>query len=135
MRIGISMRTAVVFAALSVAVVAAGCSSGGYSSCSACDGSPTSNLCLLCPKVPANCCGWDFYVPCDMIEGRAVRECGSPCQYSAGQVVSRSYAVPAPCAPNGPYVTPVEVTPAPTVAPAPAGPAPLPPPVVAPAPQ
>jgi len=46
-----------------------------------------------------NRCGqWDWYKPCDLIEGRAQRNCGpcgSPCQYQPGQVVRREWAVPA----------------------------------------
>lgn len=50
-----------------------------------------------------NRCGqWDWYKPCDLIEGRAERTCGpcgSPCQYRPGQVVRREWAVPAETAP------------------------------------
>jgi hypothetical protein len=45
-----------------------------------------------CGCVQANCCSWDWYQPCDLIEGRT---CGEPaCR--PGVVVSRCYAVPAP---------------------------------------
>lgn len=43
------------------------------------------------------CDMWDWYCPCDLIEGRADRNCG-PCQYpcyQAGQVVRSEIAVPA----------------------------------------
>ena len=43
-----------------------------------------------------NRCGmWDWYEPCDLIEGRAVRQCGpcaQPC-HQPGQVVRREIAV------------------------------------------
>ena len=135
MRIEITWKTVAVVAVLALALASAGCCSRGcMSACSACDGSPASNCTWGCPKIPGMCCGWDFYVPCDMIEGRAERECGAPCSqpYVAGQVVSRSYAVPVsrPCAaPNGPFVTTVNAPPAaPRVAPPP--PQPLPEPAV-----
>jgi hypothetical protein len=45
-----------------------------------------------CGCLPANCCGWDFYQPCDLIEGRVALECGRP-PCKPGMVVSRCYAV------------------------------------------
>lgn len=48
-----------------------------------------------------NRCGmWDWYCPCDLIEGRAARECGpcaQPCNpcHQPGQVVRREIAVKA----------------------------------------
>jgi hypothetical protein len=123
------MRIALVFAAVTaLALASAGCCGGGYG-CSACDGTQVSTCSWGCPKLPANCCGWDFYVPCDMIEGREARRCAqacAPCPCVPGQVVSTSYAVPvAPCAP------PAVAAPAPPPA-LPPAPAPLPPPEVTP---
>jgi len=53
-----------------------------------------------------NRCGmWDWYKPCDLIEGRAARQCGpcaQPC-HQPGQVVRREVAVKASdCAPPAP---------------------------------
>ena len=59
-----------------------------------------------CGCLPANCCSWDFYKECDLIEGKTSMcqdLCGQPdCQ--PGVVVSRCYAVPvdAPEAPAAP---------------------------------
>jgi len=56
------------------------------------------------------CDMWDWYCPCDLIEGRADRDCG-PCQqpcYQPGQVVRSEVAVPAqPVAPVGDAVEPL----------------------------
>ena len=53
-----------------------------------------------------NRCGmWDWYKPCDLIEGRAVRQCGprpAPC-HQPGDVVRREIAVKASdCVPPAP---------------------------------
>ncbi len=128
------MRIALVLVAVgALAFAAAGCSSA-RGSCSACDGSPVSNCSWGCPKMSANCCGWDFYVPCDMIEGRAQRRCGSA-PYAAGQVVSRSYAVPvSPCAPPPPGAMGPMMPPPGTTVPPPTVTIPIPEPAPAPAP-
>ncbi len=50
-----------------------------------------------CGCIPGNCCSWDFYKPCDLIEGRVdgqcPRVCGEPrcCQ---GVVATRCYDLP-----------------------------------------
>ena len=46
-------------------------------------------------RSPIDRCAWDWYCPCDLVEGRAVRDCG-PCgypEYREGQVVQRAVAV------------------------------------------
>lgn len=56
-----------------------------------------------CGCLKANCCSWDFYKECDLVEGRANNCCGQCCDPCAaccgcgkkGVVVERSYAVPA----------------------------------------
>jgi hypothetical protein len=60
-------------------------------------GCSTTNTDSACGCLPANCCSWDFYKECDLIEGKA-----SQCPDMYGQVncqpgvvVSRCYAVPA----------------------------------------
>lgn len=78
-----------------------------------------------CGCLEANCCGWDFYKPCDLIEGRAALECGRPA-CTPGVVVSRCYAVskeaqpPAPAAeepaadePVAEFAPPAEAVPGP----------------------
>ena len=49
-----------------------------------------------CGSLPANCCSWDFYKQCDLIEGKT-SQCIDPCgqvNCQPGVVVSRCYAVP-----------------------------------------
>ena len=60
-----------------------------------------------------NRCGmWDWYKPCDLIEGRAARQCGpcvKPCDpcHQPGQVVRREIAVKASdCMPPAPPAQP-----------------------------
>ncbi len=58
----------------------------------------------------ANCCvSWDFYKPCDLVEGRATRDCCGqtvvttcgPVPCGPGIVLTRTLAVPAQSAPVG----------------------------------
>jgi len=47
---------------------------------------------------PSRCGQWDWYKQCDLIEGRADRQCCEPCgypAYQAGQVVASTYVYPA----------------------------------------
>ena len=67
-----------------------------------------------CGCLPANCCSWDFYKQCDLIEGKA-SQCIDPCgqvDCKPGVVVSRCYAVPVEKA------TPADMPPADMPAPA-----------------
>ena len=111
------MRITLVLAMLVFAVGLGGCACGAMGT-SGCDGCEASNLRAGClPKAMGNSCGWDFYVPADMIEGRQQRDCVGTSTYYPGQVVSRSYAVPVQSAPStsGPMlIAPAEVPP-PTV--------------------
>lgn len=57
-----------------------------------------------CSSNAGRCCwgSWDWYEPCDLIEGRGQDPCNpcNPCGPRAGQVVQRAVAVPAvDCAP------------------------------------
>ena len=62
------MRKALTLLVLGCGLVAGGCHSyTGEDSCN-----PRKEC---CNRYQPNCCNsWDFYVPCDMIEGRATRE-------------------------------------------------------------
>lgn len=60
-----------------VALFIAGCSgTGGGCGCdTGCGGD-------CCGNLDANCCSWDFYKPCDLIEGKVQSDCrcgSSPC--------------------------------------------------------
>jgi len=57
-------------------------------------GCSTSNS--SCGCLPANCCSWDFYKKCDLIEGKtsACRDLCGQVDCKPGVVVSRCYAVP-----------------------------------------
>jgi hypothetical protein len=67
---------------------------------SACQ-SPSGRGC--CPSISANCCGWDFYKKCDLIEGRVGPECGyvdvAP---GIGYSHARGMAIESPSAPPPP---------------------------------
>jgi len=67
------------------ALMLAGCSTASRPGCCGC--------------MEGNRCGWDFYRPGDLVEGRAMNCCGGdqdPCQRPCkqGVVVSQCYAVP-----------------------------------------
>ena len=59
-----------------------------------------------CGSFQANCCGWEFYKPCDLIEGKRADCDLSPCEV----VIIEDAKTPAP-----------EAAPAPKAAPAPEG--------------
>lgn len=75
------MRKALVLFALVASFVAAGCASsgGGCDGISGCGSScPPKQEC--CWTWQPDCCNnWDWYVPCDLIEGREYRQ-GGPCE-------------------------------------------------------
>lgn len=62
------MRKVLTLAVALVATTLSGCSSGG--GCSN-DCAPQTKQCKT--WTPDCCNNWDFYVPCDLIEGRAYR--------------------------------------------------------------
>jgi hypothetical protein len=64
--------------ALALAVVLVSAALGACSSCNnGCNDCAPKTRC--CPTWQPDCCNtWDFYVPCDMIEGREYRR-GAPC--------------------------------------------------------
>ena len=68
------MRKALVLFALVASSALMGCrSSGGC-------GSSCEPKCETCWTWQPDCCNnWDWYVPCDLIEGRAMRQ-GAPCE-------------------------------------------------------
>jgi hypothetical protein len=68
------MKHAILFGL--VAVLAIGAFAGCRTVSDGCDGS--------CGCMEANCCSWDFYKPCDLIEGRIACECPDPCGAPAG---------------------------------------------------
>jgi hypothetical protein len=66
------MRIALTLLVVVASLVAGGCSSGGGTSC--------HPNCERCCTWQPNCCNsWDWYVPCDMIEGRELRQ-GTGCE-------------------------------------------------------
>lgn len=66
------MRAALTVLALVAAVLSTGCSSNrARGACGGC--APASTQCWTWQP---NCCNnWDWYVPCDMVEGRGCRSC------------------------------------------------------------
>jgi hypothetical protein len=77
------MRKTLVLAVALVASALGACSTNTGGGCGACGAYGTGNDCapktLCCPTWQPNCCNnWDFYVPCDMIEGREYRQ-GTNC--------------------------------------------------------
>ena len=66
------MKLGLLFVAALALVLGGCCSPCAMNGRSACDNCPTSTCAFLCPPpLPGNrCAGWDFYIPCDLIEGR-----------------------------------------------------------------
>lgn len=65
------MRATLTLLALVGALLSTGCSSRGGGACGGC--APKTQTCWTWQP---NCCNnWDWYVPCDMIEGRGCRSC------------------------------------------------------------
>ncbi len=62
-----------------------------------------------CGCFESNCCSWDFYQKCDLIEGRA-KSCCDPCGKGCrpGVVVSRCFAEPVDAAPAEGDAAPAE---------------------------
>lgn len=68
------MRKALLLLALAASLAATGCSSSSRGGCGSC--APATRACWTWQ--PDCCNNWDWYEPCDLIEGRELRK-GSPC--------------------------------------------------------
>jgi hypothetical protein len=96
------MRIALVLGVVAVAL--GGCAGSQPGGCAA-YGHPSNGLCAQ---------SWDWYRPCDLVEGRAWRDCGGcacadPCPSSCGVIESRTISYPVVPPPPGTVVAPGHV--------------------------
>jgi hypothetical protein len=87
------MRIALTCFGLLLAIALAGCAGGPAGGCNKSCGVQSNGLCVQ---------SWDWYRPCDLVEGRAYRDCGQCEPVGCGCALYESRTIYQPVAPAPP---------------------------------